>query len=93
MKLIELGSKPKKESEVNALARQRLHEVIDSLDDGDIFALAVVVQTETTTHDFYLRSEAHSPFAFIGAIECLKRDMMRGMVESRHHYVEYSDLE
>ena len=93
IKLVNLEPKPKKESEVNTLARQRLHEVIDSIGDDDIFALSVIVITENTTNDFYLRSEGQNPFAFIGALECLKRDMMRGMIKSRHRYVEFDDLE
>jgi hypothetical protein len=87
MKLINLEHK-KKESEVNALARQRIQELLDNIGEEDIFGLVVIVTTETSTNDFYMRSEGQNAFALIGAVECLKRDMMRGMIESRHKYVE-----
>lgn len=83
---------PKKESEVNQLARLRLHELIDSLDDREIFGMAMIVMTEHETIDFYVRSAEHNAYAFIGAVECMKRDMMRSMVQSRHDYVEYDDF-
>lgn len=68
-----------------------LASVGEAVMSGEVVGLAVVGVTHRSVHDGFAFAEQCNRYAMVGALEALKRDVMRTEIESRVEYAEYDD--